>query len=258
MIQEIKIKYIYHSCYTLEFNDFIIIFDYFEGKLPDNPENKKLIFIATHSHGDHFSKKIFEIGNPKENIYILSSDIKEMLTKDNIIYLEDKDKDLDIDSLKFLRSSENIQFIEPDSRLILDEFIIDTYASTDKGISLTLYFDYFTIYYAGDHNYWIWPEDSPEERDQMEEDYQREIDKIEEEVDIVFIPVDPRLKENYDLGPKYILEELEPQILFPMHFREDYSITQKFYDENHEDYYTDIKVIHDQGDEFVIVLDAES
>ena len=84
MEKEIKIKFIYHSCYTMEFEDYILIFDYFQGELPKNPKNKKLIFISTHSHYDHFTKKILEIGNPEENIYILSSDIQDLLQKDNI------------------------------------------------------------------------------------------------------------------------------------------------------------------------------
>lgn len=255
MEKEIKIKFIYHSCYTMEFEDYILIFDYFQGELPKNPKNKKLIFISTHSHYDHFTKKILEIGNPEENIYILSSDIQDLLQKDNIIYLEDKEKDLDIATHKFLRNNDNVYFVKPDEVIDIEDFTVKTFGSTDQGISFTLSLDYLTIFYAGDLNNWIWPEDSPEERKQMEEDFLKEILKIDEEVDIAFFPIDPRLKDYYDKGASLFLEHIEPQMIFPLHFKDDCAFTQKFYRDYNEKYNTEIRVINNLGDEFIILLD---
>lgn len=257
MEKEIKIKFIYHSCYTMEFENYILIFDYFEGDLPKNPKNKKLIFIATHSHYDHFSKKILEIGNPEENIYILSSDIQDLLQKDNIIYLEDKNKDVDISALKFLRNSDNVYFVKPDEVLDIEDFTIKTFGSTDQGISYTLSLEYLTLFYAGDLNNWIWPEDSPEERKEMEEDFLKEIQKIDEGIDIAFFPIDPRLKDNYDKGARLFLELIEPQMIFPLHFKDDCAFTARFYEEYKDKYPTEIREVKNLGDEFIILLDIQ-
>lgn len=50
-----KITYIHHSCFVVEIEDCIFVFDYYKGKLPEFDKNKRIIFFVSHSHGDHFN-----------------------------------------------------------------------------------------------------------------------------------------------------------------------------------------------------------
>jgi L-ascorbate metabolism protein UlaG (beta-lactamase superfamily) len=43
---------------------------------------------------------------------------------------------------------------------------------------------------------------------------------IGKNIDIAFIPVDPRLEENYDLSAKYFANKINAQVIIPMHFRD--------------------------------------
>jgi hypothetical protein len=72
-------------------------------------------------------------------------------------------------------------------------------------------------------------DESDEDNIKMEEMFKDEIDRIKgEKIDIAFFPVDPRLKESYSLGPDYFIKEISPKAFIPMHFREDYYITDEF------------------------------
>ena len=52
---------------------------------------------------------------------------------------------------------------------------------------------------------------------------------LNENIDIAFFPVDPRLKEYYYLGGEYFANILKPDLLIPMHFGDNYSVTINFY-----------------------------
>ena len=57
-----KITYIHHSAFLVETESAYLLFDYFQGKLPEFSEEKPLYVFASHRHPDHFSKVIFELG----------------------------------------------------------------------------------------------------------------------------------------------------------------------------------------------------
>lgn len=255
--ETIKIKYIYHSCYSVELDDKLIIFDYYKGNMPKPIPGKQTIFVSTHSHADHFNKEILKVPYMKDCIYLLSSDIKELYRSNNIIYLNDKDKDVDIDTLKILKNSNNIYFFNPDEELVLQDMIINTYGSTDKGISILLDLPYLSIFHAGDLNNWIWPEDSPEEREEMTLAFTKELDKIDiDQIDIAFFPIDPRLGDNYAEGAEIFLDIICPEVLFPMHFADNFQITEKFA-KDYSYQYSDIKTIYHEDEEFEITIEIE-
>ena len=52
MSEKVFVNYIYDSCYSIEYGDYFLVFDYARGLL-DIPENKNIIFFA-------FSKLYFE------------------------------------------------------------------------------------------------------------------------------------------------------------------------------------------------------
>lgn len=62
----LKVTYIQHSCFLVELDHTVLLFDYFnardvmaevgyEGVLPPFPRGKKIYVFASHCHRDHFS-----------------------------------------------------------------------------------------------------------------------------------------------------------------------------------------------------------
>ena len=71
-----KITYIHHSSFMAELEHTALLFDYFEGDIPEIPEDKPLFVFASHRHGDHFSRSIFDLSDGRRKVtYVLSDDI---------------------------------------------------------------------------------------------------------------------------------------------------------------------------------------
>lgn len=201
-----KITYIYHSCFSVELENCILLFDYFKGKLPDFNKNKKLYVFSSHSHGDHFSKSIFDLQKIHPDItYILSDDI-------------------------YVLKSNNIHFMSADEKLKLDNLEIHTLESSDLGVAYIVNVENKTIYHAGDLNWWHWEgENSPDENKFAENKFKSAINKITgANIDMAFIPLDPRQGEQYYLGFDYFMRNTNTTIAFPMHLWDDYSLINKF------------------------------
>ena len=59
-----KVIFVHHSCFVVEMEDVVLIFDYFEGNrvtgytftgvLPVFDKDKSIYFFASHKHQDHF------------------------------------------------------------------------------------------------------------------------------------------------------------------------------------------------------------
>ncbi|MBS5988635.1 MBL fold metallo-hydrolase [Anaerococcus hydrogenalis] len=230
MIEKIIITYIYHSCYSVEIGDYFIIFDYYKGVL-NIPENKKVIFVSSHGHSDHYTSEILKIPNMKNYTYILSTDIAQLENDDNIIYI--KNNKLGIDQLKSLYNSKNVYLIDPDQEKEIkfknDKIRIKSFGSTDEGISILLDICGITIFHAGDLNYWAW--DDYDDKTLKKEYYAfiEQVDKIKKySIDIAFFPVDYRLRDNYYKGPKIFADNVRPQLMFPLHSGDHEKISQKF------------------------------
>jgi L-ascorbate metabolism protein UlaG (beta-lactamase superfamily) len=236
MKNNIKIKYLYNSSFKVETEKHILIFDYYldyveESTIREEDLNnpKKILVFASHSHGDHFSNIIFNWQQKRQDIkYILSSDINPQEHHKNINYLAAYDD------------------------LTLDEVYVKAFGSTDIGISFLIKLEDATIFHSGDLNWWHWYDESEEDNMKMEKMFKAEVAKLKgEEIDIVFFPIDSRLKDSYSLGPKYFIDEINPKVLIPMHFREDYAITKKFAEKNIKND-TKIYSILNSGQEIII------
>ncbi|MDO4594309.1 MAG: MBL fold metallo-hydrolase [Tissierellia bacterium] len=231
MIDSIKVTYVFHSCYTVEIGDYFLIFDYFKGSL-NIPDNKKVVFIATHGHSDHYTSEILKIPNMKDYTYILSDDIGQLESEDNIIFLENKK--FGMEDLKNLYNSKNVHFVKKDmiKDIVLNDkskIKIRTFGSTDLGISILLNIEGISIFHAGDLNFWAWPNNDDETMKKEYDDFMVEIEKIKKyPIDISFFPVDYRLKENYYKGGEIFIKECAPQIFFPMHSGGKEEISSKF------------------------------
>ena len=66
-----QIIFIHHSCFLVELDDKVLIFDYFDGdkvegmhftgKLPSYEPDTKIYMFASHSHKDHYDMDILRL-----------------------------------------------------------------------------------------------------------------------------------------------------------------------------------------------------
>jgi L-ascorbate metabolism protein UlaG (beta-lactamase superfamily) len=241
---DIKIYYVYHSCFILEFESCYMMFDYykhysykkeqdfdFDNLIQNIMESNKLFYIfVSHGHSDHFNKKIFDYNSSKV-IYILSDDINPDKIKTKIS--------------DFSETSTNIKFISSEKSLDLGCVKIDTFSSTDLGLSFLIEIENKIIFYAGDLNWWAWSDDTEEEAKHMESLYKDIITKIKKSnksIDIAFFPIDKRLEQNYDMGANYFIKQLEPKHFIPMHFGNEYE-SLKIFSNKYINIYSKINIV---------------
>ena len=106
---------------------------------------------------------------------------------------------------------------------------VETFGSTDEGLSYLITLDGRTVFHAGDLNWWHWAGETEQERACAEEAFKYEMEKLMgKKIDIAFFPVDPRLEQAYYYGGKYFIEKIKPKYFIPMHFQDSYTITTKF------------------------------
>jgi len=200
----VKVENVYHSCFTVETENYYLIFDYYKGQV-ELKDKKTLVFVS-HGHGDHFNPEIFTWNDRVKDIsYIISSDVK--LTS----------------------ISDNIHLINPYESLTLDGVNIKSFGSTDAGVSFLINLDNISIFHAGDLNWWHWDDNSEEENLHEEKIFKEEVERIKgEKIDIAFFPVDPRLGAAFYYGGEYFIREVKPKYFIPMHFGDKYSVSTDF------------------------------
>lgn len=200
----VKVDHIYHSCFTVETDNYFLVFDYYKGNI--KLKDKKTMVFVSHGHGDHFNEEIFTWGDNKKEIeYIISSDID----------LKNK--------------PENLHIVGPYEEISLGEVGIKTFGSTDLGVSFLINVDNISIFHAGDLNWWHWENDSEEDKLNEEKLFKGEVEKIKGgNIDIAFFPVDPRLGPAFYYGGEYFIKKFKPKYFIPMHFGDKFSITSDF------------------------------
>ncbi len=212
-----KITYIYHSCFLVEFDHCVLLFDYFKGELPKISEEKTLYVFASHKHGDHFDHKIFQLALQYPNIqFILSNDIKM-----NEKYMER----VGIEKAAW----DKILYIKKNMTYQLDDQItIETLKSTDVGVAFIVTIEGRCIYHAGDLNWWTWNGETNEEYEKMTNAFQKEIGRIENRhFDVAFLPLDPRQEDKFYLGFDYFMQHTRTDWAIPMHYWEQPEIIDK-------------------------------
>lgn len=80
-----QIIFIHHSCFLVELDDKVLIFDYFDGdkvegmhftgKLPSYEPDTKIYMFASHSHKDHYDMDILRLDDKYPNIHYIFSRI---------------------------------------------------------------------------------------------------------------------------------------------------------------------------------------
>lgn len=204
----IDIHYIYHSCFAVETDTALLVYDYWKDcednrlhTLIDNRGDKQLYFIVSHFHEDHFNPEILDF-----------SDAKLLVSYDT-------------SKRRHIKPPEATAVLRP-TDIYEDELIrLNALRSTDVGIaSLVTLSDGTTIYHAGDNNNWYFPENEEEHirctLDEMEGMFMsnlREVRAITKSVDYVMFPVDPRLNGEMLRGVCQWLQQVHTGHFYPMH-----------------------------------------
>lgn len=205
-----EIRYLYNSGFTLKTDKHFFIFDYSldspkgcgldKGVInPEELEDLDVVVLVSHRHPDHYNPRIFSWRKTIGQIrYVLSDDIKT-----------------DADVLK----------VSPEHEYDLGDMRVRTLESTDIGVAFLILADGLCIYHAGDLNDWYWNGEPDDDNREMTCRYREQIDMLrKEKIDIAFVPVDPRLEENYLRGLDYFMKTVGAELVVPMHFSENTSI----------------------------------
>ena len=205
-----NISYIYHSCYCVETEQIIIVFDYWQDPTQQlhkllSQTSKQVYFIVSHFHEDHYNAEILDWRPSNAPIpkIIISYDTK----KRRRVALEQVTSVLHYNDQY---SDENIT--------------INAFRSTDVGLSILLTLnDGTTIFHAGDLNNWYFPEGNERLKvsvNEMEGLYMsilRDIRQKVQHIDHVMFPIDPRLGEHTLRGATQWLLQIDTAHFYPMH-----------------------------------------
>lgn len=235
-----KITYIHHSSFLVELEQVLLLFDYAGGSLPSLDGDKILVVFASHRHGDHFSPGIFELATQHPRIfYVLSDDIWQNRVPQEMHGCT--------------------EFIDPGEVLEIEEYgslRVTAFKSTDEGVAFMVECEGTTLYHAGDLNDWRWNGETKAWNNNMHANYMQELEQIRAggfRPDVAFVPLDGRLEEWFYLGLHEYMEQVGADMVFPMHFWEDYSVIRRLKELPVSVEYRDkVADIREEGQEFLI------
>ena len=221
-----KITYIHHSCFLAETESACLLFDYFEGEIPEIPADKPLYILASHNHHDHFSKEIFSL----KGTYLLSWDIP----------------------VESVPEGQTVHFLQPYETWTDGVLSVETFRSTDEGVAFWCTVDGKQLYHAGDLNHWYWEGEEEDWNRDMTAAYRAEVAKMAgRKADIAFLPVDPRLEQWFYLGADDYMCQADADWIFPMHFWGDFSVCRQLREHPCSEHYRDrIVTIKEKGQSF--------
>ena len=185
-----RVTYIGHSGFSVELESHILLFDYYEGTMPEFDPAKKLLVFASHSHPDHFNREILKLADVYPDVeYIFPKDIR--IAK------------------KEQRESEH--FMRKRDEITVGDTKVKSLRSTDEGVAFLVRCEDRIIYHAGDLNWWHWEEEDDAYNRMMRGDYQKEIETLAgEKIDLLNIEWLARAKRHYKLSADAIMELLIP------------------------------------------------
>ena len=160
---------------------------------PEELADEQVAVFVSHAHGDHYDPAVF---NWEEKI----ADIRYILSDD-------------------IAPHAGALMAAPHETYTLDGMTIETLRSTDEGVAFLVETDGLTVYHAGDLNWWHWIGEPEEDNRRMEKNFLQEIGSLpKNEIDLAFIPTDPRQEQNYLLGLQAFMERASARYIVPMHF----------------------------------------
>lgn len=221
-----QVIFIHHSCFLIEVDEKVLIFDWFAGEritkfhftgvIPEYEPDTPIYVFASHKHQDHFDMDVLHWAEKYTNIhYIFSKDCKMSLH-----FLKKHGFSDDI--------TEKIQYVVPREKYKIDDLEIETLRSTDAGVAFLVETRGAVFFHAGDLSNWRWEGAGDIINHKMEVDYKHEIRRLaKKKIHLAFVPLDPRLEEHRFLGIEYFMETVSADYVFPMHLWQNYSQIQE-------------------------------
>ena len=151
-----QVIFIHHSCFLVEVDEKVLIFDWFagdrvngytfRGQIPEYEPDTPIYVFASHKHRDHFDLDVLHWAERYSNIhYIFSKDCRM-----SPHFLEKHGFDLSVREL--------ITYVSPCEKYQVDDLEIETLRSTDAGVAFYVKTNGASFYHAGDLNNWKWEE----------------------------------------------------------------------------------------------------
>jgi L-ascorbate metabolism protein UlaG (beta-lactamase superfamily) len=215
---KMKVTYIEHSCFSVEIDNSILLFDYYKGEIPNFDKDKTIYVFSSHNHHDHFDISIFKLLEKYPKVkYIFSKDIKKKFGRK--FFNTNGVDDSTYESIEFINSYETLE---------IDDLKIETLKSTDEGVAFIISLRGKTIYHAGDLHLWSWSHKSEENNIRNTEEYINEIEKIKNRhFDVAFLVLDSRQEDKFHLGFDYFMKNTNTDKAYPMHFWNDDSVIER-------------------------------
>lgn len=199
-----KITYIKHSAFCVELEDVLLVFDY-QGDGSDLPEQsgKQVVVLISHRHSDHFAPAVIDWARAKAADCVLGYDLPEGLPG------------------VYLRPGQSWQE---------DKVGVRAFGSTDEGVSFLVQAGGYTIFHAGDLNFWHWRNEADDAFvEEARTSFEKVLDSMPDEpIDVAFFPVDGRMGADCGEGAQMFVRRFRPRLLVPMHFWDDPSCAVEF------------------------------
>lgn len=266
-----EITYIGHSGFLVELERHVLLFDYFQGEIPEGSgrdfsgkdfsekdfsgkdfseknysekdfsekdfsrkgfQEKQWLVFASHRHQDHFCPDIFALAEKYPITYVLSSDILSRRVPEE-------------------RQEQTVRLKA--GECWEDEGVfVETLKSTDEGVAFLVQAEGQVIYHAGDLNNWHWELETEAWNRKMEVNYQKFLEPLRgREIDAAFVVLDPRQGNSYALGMDYFLQTAKAKKVYPMHCWEEYSVIERWMGEHMDSPYRENMVgIKGRGEVF--------
>lgn len=216
-----KVTFIEHSCFMVELEKSILLFDWWKGDFPVIDPEKDLYVFVSHGHEDHYSEEIWKLRETYPVQYILFDEVAPE-QGDVLRVVPHRQYDL----AGYGVSADQTPAAEAANTPATGAantpaagLHIETLLSTDQGVAFLVQTEGKTIYHAGDLNIWYWENDPEEENQWQIQTYKEEMARLAgKHIDVAFVPMDPRLGDHAVRAAVCFLERNDCDIMFPMHY----------------------------------------
>lgn len=227
-----KVTYIHHSSFYIQFEKKVLVFDYYDGKsagncsyegsMPEFPKDTEMYVFSSHGHRDHFDMEVLKWSYRYEKIhYIFAKEIKRKLGNSALQRIF---PDRDIQEIKG-----KIHYMKPYEELEVAGVKIETLLSTDSGVAFCVECEGKRIYHAGDLNWWHWEGETEEDNRYQETTYREQIQRLSgKHFDVAFVILDPRQEKDMFLGMDYFVHHVSADYIIPMHMWKQYEHIQAY------------------------------
>jgi len=209
-----KITHIYHSGFSVELEQAALLFDWYQGELPELPKDRPLYVFVSHSHSDHYSPAVWDLKDRFPDVtYIIDR---------SVVRMDRQAADAAKSARTFVVEERN-EYPIPAQDSSKDGagsgVYVHTIHSTDMGVAFYVECSGAHIFHAGDLNVWYWKNEPHKENLASMIGCHNAYSELEgAEIDAAFVPLDPRLEENAPRGLQMFMECLGAKAVFPMHY----------------------------------------